>query len=329
MMINALSDLARFHLMRNNIQNTKQDIGRLTQEMTTGQAADIQSAKPNKLRALIGFDHKIASNKAFQTVIQDGQHYLDQIEHVSEKLSNTTQSLFDQTALMLSSTDSSQLSLMGQSAKEAIEDMIGTLNHSVAGHFVMAGADSATRPVMSLEDMMMEISSQLTATMTADEVQTTVDDWFQSQGFLLSDTTQGRNFTMGEGVELSVPSAASDRGFAQALGAAFKFVLANDETIGLSQETRVALAQDGALDLQTAQNDITHFRGRQGVLQERLEDQKNHLLGETAAYEIMRNEITEVDQYDAAVRLQSAQDQLDMLFTLTARMSRLSLTEHL
>jgi flagellar hook-associated protein 3 FlgL len=193
----------------------------------------------------------------------------------------------------------------------------------------MAGADSATRPVMSLEDMMAEILSQITATMNAEEVQTTVDDWFNSQGFLLADASQYRSFTMGEGVELSVPTAASDRGFAEALGAAFKFVLANDETIGLSQETRVALAQDGALGLQTAQNDITQFRGRQGVLQERLEDQKNHLSGETAAYEIMRNEITEVDQYEAAVRLQTAQDQLDMLFTLTARMSRLSLTEHL
>ena len=50
---------------------------------------------------------------------------------------------------------------------------------------------------------------------------------------------------------------------------------------------------------------------------------------ETSALEIARTDILAIDPYRTATELQSTETRLETLYTLTARLSRLSLSEYL
>ena len=50
---------------------------------------------------------------------------------------------------------------------------------------------------------------------------------------------------------------------------------------------------------------------------------------ETTSLQIARNGITAVDPYETASRLEATRQQLETLYTLTARISRLSLVDFL
>jgi flagellar hook-associated protein 3 FlgL len=66
-----------------------------------------------------------------------------------------------------------------------------------------------------------------------------------------------------------------------------------------------------------------------GTLEARIETATARNSAETSALEMARNEIIAVDPYKAATDLSAAQTQLETLYTVTARLSRLSLAGYL
>ena len=61
----------------------------------------------------------------------------------------------------------------------------------------------------------------------------------------------------------------------------------------------------------------------------RVEDAAARLSARGTALEIARNDMSAADPYETATKLQNVQLQLETHYTLTARLSRLSLTEYL
>ncbi|MGL6211969.1 MAG: flagellin, partial [Paracoccaceae bacterium] len=68
---------------------------------------------------------------------------------------------------------------------------------------------------------------------------------------------------------------------------------------------------------------------RLGTAQFQIEQAEQRNMAETSALGIARSELLAVDGYEAGSRLQEAQTQLETLYALTSRMSRLSLVNFL
>jgi flagellar hook-associated protein 3 FlgL len=100
-------------------------------------------------------------------------------------------------------------------------------------------------------------------------------------------------------------------------------VLAGDAT------ERGGLAQQAGQQLVSTEDARTTLEARIGTVEAQIEAARTRNSAEETSLGILRSDIGSVDPYEAATRLQTIQSQLESLYLVTARVSRLSLTEYL
>jgi leucyl/phenylalanyl-tRNA--protein transferase len=74
---------------------------------------------------------------------------------------------------------------------------------------------------------------------------------------------------------------------------------------------------------------LAHLVARLGGLQAQVDRAQTRNESEAAALGMARTGMVQIDPYDAATRLQNTETQLQLIYTLTARISRLSLADYL
>jgi flagellar hook-associated protein 3 FlgL len=79
--------------------------------------------------------------------------------------------------------------------------------------------------------------------------------------------------------------------------------------------------------MENAQTPLTDLRAGIGNLQARIEETETRNSSERTSTQLARLKLIGADQYETAVQLQDAQVQLEALYSVTARASRLSFVE--
>ena len=79
----------------------------------------------------------------------------------------------------------------------------------------------------------------------------------------------------------------------------------------------------------TSQGELAVLQAHIGTVESRIEDAKIINSAEGAALDLARSEMLGVDPYETATKLENTQTQLETLYALTARLSRLSLVDFL
>jgi flagellar hook-associated protein 3 FlgL len=94
-------------------------------------------------------------------------------------------------------------------------------------------------------------------------------------------------------------------------------------------EERARLAQRAGQELLTSEDARITLAARIGSVEAQIEAARTRNGAEETALGILRSDIGSVDPYEAATRLEAARSQLESLYLVTARVSRLSLVEFL
>jgi flagellar hook-associated protein 3 FlgL len=84
-----------------------------------------------------------------------------------------------------------------------------------------------------------------------------------------------------------------------------------------------------ALRLEKGDDALIRLRSDLGASQARIEDARTAAEAARASAEMEQTRLTEADPYRSATDLQSVQTRLEQLYILTARLSRLTLSEYL
>ena len=77
------------------------------------------------------------------------------------------------------------------------------------------------------------------------------------------------------------------------------------------------------------QDQITATRADIGFAEGRISQAQSRLSAEYSSLEILRGDLVSVDPFETATELEHVQTQLEMLYTITARASRLNLMNFL
>ena len=89
-----------------------------------------------------------------------------------------------------------------------------------------------------------------------------------------------------------------------------------------------SLFQAGAMLIGNS-GDFVNLAGRVGGVEARVEDVSAMHASKRTAFSIARNELTQVDAFQTALNLQDVQTQLEIQFSMTARLSGLSLANYI
>ena len=200
---------------------------------------------------------------------------------------------------------------------------------------MFGGNDLNTAPMADPDVMLDELRLAVAGLTTAADIETAIDTWFDAPagGFettgYLGDETGVMTRTIDATQSVDVDVRADDQVLRDTLKALAKGALAADATLTIDIDTRQALQQQAGVDLLTVAAPMANLQARLGYAEGQVEEASVRIAAQQSSYGIARNDLVSADPFETAIRLQAVQQQLETQYTLTARLSRLSLTEYL
>ncbi|PWE33443.1 hypothetical protein DDZ14_04395 [Maritimibacter sp. 55A14] len=134
---------------------------------------------------------------------------------------------------------------------------------------------------------------------------------------------------LGEGESVDPGPTALAPELRAALSGLAMGALLDGDLPGLAGSERGALARRGGEALFGAAAGLVTLRAQTGVAEERIERTGAENAAQRTALETARSGITDADPFTTATELESVTAQLEILFSLTARVSQLSLSSFL
>lgn len=313
----------------------RSDLARLAVEMTTGESSSPSTRLKGNLAPLAAIEARAHRVDSLREVAQQA---LSNASVAQTALARVGQSAGTASARMLAvataGIDEAAILAAGHAARSALTDVTATLGTDVAGRALFSGVASDSAPLVSADAMMTAVRAAVAGATTAEDVAAIVDaafmdpgGQFEAQFYLGGAASDGAAIDGGQSVP-ALPTAA-DPALRRTLAGLAKAALVADDSLSLSTDQRRALAGASALSLSGAEAMVTTLQAGLGEVEERLDTAVTRLSGERDALALAREALIGVDAYEAATALETAQTRLELIYTVTARTSRLSLAGYL
>ena len=325
-----LGDLAQNFLLQRRGAALKTEMTRLNEELASGRISDVKSVLAGNvsylsdiegdLRTLSGY--KVATSEAAQFTAS-AQAALDRIDVGIATLS---------TALITASSSAvgPVLDQMSVDAGTELNSIVTALNTSSAGRSLFAGA-ATDRPALNDADTILaDLRAAIAGNTTVGAIAGAVDAWFDDPaGFRASAYTGSDTaiapFQLAEDEQVAFDLKADDAVFRNLLKSAALAAIAADDSLNLSGTAQQELLERAGTDLFEAQADLTATRSNLGAAEARIDTIATRNAARDTSLQFAKGALLQADPYDTATQLEAVQFQLQSLYTITARMSDLSL----
>ncbi|MDR0809301.1 MAG: flagellar biosynthesis protein FlgL [Gemmobacter sp.] len=332
MTVTSLGDLAQSFMLRRQTGLTKADLDRWSQEMTTGIVADPARRLHGDLGALHALDAGLSRLSAQQTIATEMELWTGTMQSALRSIDRQAVALATDLLSAASGQQTTSIDILAEKAKAAFLSAVASLNLSVGGRSLFAGVATDTAPLPDGNTMLARIAADMTGLTTAEDIASALDGWFGTGGTFETEIYGGGaplaeiELMPGEPVRFGV-TALSD-GLRETLkGLALAALTRGGPLSGDS--ARLALMGMAGETLLAAQTGRTGLAAGLSVAEERIADAQTRSGSEKTALELARTRLVAADPHEAATRLLEAETRLQTIYTITARLSALSLTEYL
>lgn len=330
MPVQSMGDMAQqFSSMRNG-GSIKSELYRLNQRLSTGKVEDITAHLKGQTARFTGIDHSLARLDGYLHSANETQQTLSSIQTVLQRVDSVRAETSQQLLLITPQSRVAQVDEAARAASGSFESMVAALTTQHADRALLGGRDVVARPLAQAADMLADMQTSIGAFATKEDIVTAVEFWFNDPagGFAtmgyLGDTggTLQKKVATDKLVEINV--RADDPAIKNTLQAAALAALA-DRMVGLPHEIKAGLLQDSATRLFGASGGMTAIQSRIGFIEEAVERSSVEMGSQKTTLAMLRGEMISADPFETASRLQAVQLQLETHYTVTARMSQLSL----
>lgn len=337
------------------LQNLQGELATLTSEIASGKKADPTKNLGVGVSVLYKLYTDVQQGDAIRSVsTMAGQR----LETMQTALSSTNKLLGSMAATGLQAvtiSDVNSETVVANKARDTMASLATLLNTQTDGEAVFAGTDSGKPPMRTSDIGLLAVRGSLDAAVTAnanaplDELAVAgllsdLDDMFNGPAptqystlFYTSTSTTGgtpSQIRIGAGETLSYDVRGDHQGFKDAFQALSLMSLldAKDAVTGASllDEDAKAMVLDTANGLLgKAQSTLTTVAGILGVKQQRLDAVSDIQEKAVSAATAQINTLEGVDYYTASDRISSLEIQLKATYSITAKLSDLSLVNYL
>jgi flagellar hook-associated protein 3 FlgL len=182
---------------------------------------------------------------------------------------------------------------------------------------------------------MVAVESMILASGANDvtSVEAAMDSWLSSPGGYAGTAYLGDNplspVPIAAGESMALDITANDPALRETLKGLAMATLVDRGLFAGQPVMEKYLAQRAGEVLLEGESDRAHLVARLGGMQAQVDRAQTRNESEAAALGMARTGMVQIDPYDTATRLQDAETQLQLIYTLTARISRLSLADYL
>lgn len=332
----SLGNLARLLSLRQDTARVRSDVQGLSQELSSGQKNRAQATASGGFAALPALEAALQRMDGYATVISEMRTSFDVAQQALTGIQAVLRDLAPPALLGDNIAQPALVNSAATNARSGFEVLVSRLNVTAGGQSLFAGTATDAPALASGETMLAEIVAAINAVAptTAADVEAVVDAWFapgggfEVSGYIGSAASQNA-VAIADGETVSFPQRADADEFRRALASVAIAAVLDEPVLSGFADERAALLQRAGERMLNAEGGVVAVAAGLGAKQAALDSAEARLSAEKLGYDLARSEIVDADPYETATRLKAAEAQLDTIFTITARLSRLSLTEYL
>lgn len=328
----SVGDASMTNILARQGADLRGQVQRTAQEVATGKHSDIGKVLRGDLVPLLAVDASLARLAAYKTNTTDAAFQTAAQQSAVSGLSKLASGI---TVTLMGSRDfptPGQVSTTAADARGRLASAVGLINSQAAGRAVFSGIATDTVPLGGPEDLLAALETAAAGATTAGQIEAAVNGWFADPlgfgafyqgGAALS----AAPIAPGESADLS--TTAMDPAIRETLAGFAMAALLDRGMLSGNTDERARLAQIAGQTLNRTEDSRIILAARIGTVEAQIESARTRNSAEETSLGILRSDIGSVDPYEAATRLETVRAQLESLYLVTARVSRLSLTEYL
>lgn len=326
-----LGDLAgNFQLKRRNA-GLQVEAQRLATEVATGRAADTGARLRGDLGPLAAIETSLARLGAFRTASAEARLAATGQQ---ETLATLDRLAGDIAPSLLSAANAGQAGMLATLAEDAagrLESALTALNARAGDRALFAGVQTGGPAVADAATLMTALEAAVAGASGAEEAGLRIEAWFADP------TGYAATVYRGGAAGAAVAISAEER-FALAITAtdpAIRDTLKGLATAALIGRPGLPAGADAALARRAGETLVAGKGARAdlaaglGLAEGRIEAAAQRNESERFALELARSQMLDTDGYEAATRLETVETQIETLYAVTARLSRLTLADFL
>lgn len=335
MPISSIGDMRQHFLTARANTSLTTELNTLVQELISGENSDLTEHLGAGQTQLSGVDRQLdmlssyaRSNVSTGQMLSAMQSALENVEAQRGTVSSALLTIGE-------SSSTSQVQEAGSIARSGFDSLVQSLNIRFGDSVMFGGNDLSETPLVDAETMLADIETAIAGLTSASDITSAIDNWFdQAGGSFETLAYQGDDAgfmsrpTDANGA-IDIEVRADDQTFRDMFKAFAKAAIAGDPSITLDDSTRQEMQQQAGVGLLSVASPLAGLRGRVGFAESQIEEASVRISAQQTSYSIARNDLVSADPFETATRLEAVQLQLETHYTLTARLSRLSLTEYL
>ena len=329
----SLGDLAQNFMLRRQNTDLKVQMQRLTTEMTTGMAADTGRQVSGDFSPLAGIDASLSRLQGYRSTTTEAALLAGAMQTVLNTVEGMASTLGPALLAASGGTTVIQINAVAGEARQKLETAVALYNTDLVGRALFAGVATDGRATTDTQTLLAALDTEIIGATSALDVATRVTNWFNAPtgyaalGYLGAAPLAPLAVAPGETADLGF--TAADPGIRDTLkGLAMAALLGRGALAG-NAPARADLARRAGEDLINSATSRADMAARLGTVEAQIATASVRNTAETSALQIARTGITAVDPYETASKLEATRQQLETLYALTARISRLSLVDFL
>jgi flagellar hook-associated protein 3 FlgL len=335
--MNSIGDQARAFVMQSATNRLKTTMTTLTQEVASGEVADLGQRLQGNTRALNQIEGQISQTTQLQNNTKEAGIQLQAIQDIFAGVRTITNDLGINLVSDPFAGSTAQLGTRATEVSNAFDTVIQRLNGMDSNRYLLSGLASDQQPLSDSTQILDALQAVTAGMTTADDISMAITGWFDAAegagGFLdvayHGTTGAGQSIPVTDRQSVQVTTSAASPAVRDMLkGLAMAAILDRGVLAGQPDEQNALLRQSGHA-LIAADSTLLGEMGRVGLAQQSVARAETANAAALSTLEISRNDIRSADPYETATALTEVELQLEALFAVTARLSRLNLVDYL
>ena len=329
-------DLMRQMVLRRQTADVRAALDARVAEIGSGRKTDIAGDLKGDFSLLASVERDLRTLSAYETSATELGTRAKSTQGVLGKV----QTIMEDIAPRLLQVPAAGLATFAEGlavdARQRLDAMVSALNTSLGGRTLFAGADTTGPALASSETMFAAIEAAVAASgaATAADVAAEVDAWFapggefDAIGYLGSDQPVAAQ-EVGSSRRLGLSATADDGRLRSVLAGMALAALADRPPLDGQPDAQAELATMAGERLMGATAGLTALRSEVGLVEAELDSVVTANAAERTALRTTRSGLVDADMFESASRLEEIQNQLQILYSITARTARLNLVSFL
>lgn len=335
MSMTTFGDAAQFLMLRNDSARLKTDLTRLTSELSTGRTADLGRALGGDYSTLADITRSMRLNSAFSASVTEASIAAEGRQIALTRFAAEVEGFAPDLLAVTGAGSQSDLQLKLANGTDRFEQAVNALNTRLGGRSLFSADAPDRTPLISGEDMMAELRTLTAGAPDAATMVADVEAWFMDSGggyetlAWQGGSGDAPSVLLGEGQTAKTGITALDPAIRETLAGLALAALASEQAVPLPESEQRNLVSASAERMLSGESNMIALRARLGTEGARIDEARVTAQTTRSSLQIEYGRLTEADPYETATELEAVSTRLESLYILTARMSRLSLTEFL